>query len=387
MAEKALRILSLAVLAACMAVSGGTLTVHEWGTFTSVAGSDGQAIKWLPLTGSTDLPAFVEHFRGEGFKCGLAGTVRMETPVMYFYSPRETAVSVKVSFAKGIITEWYPHASAVEPAVVHPNNNPDGAIRWDNVRLIPGSRAIFPAGSADNRYYAARNTAATPLHVTAPGGGQDERFLFYRGVSSATLPIAARLDSAGRVMLQNLSADDIPGAMLIESRGGKLGYRMTGTLHGEAAFSPAPLTASRESMDRDLEGMLVAAGLYVDEARAMIATWRDSWLEEGSRVLYILPASAVDSILPLNITPAPASIVRVFVGRLELVTPAMERAVESAFARNDQSTLDQYRRFLEPILQAMIANSATQPARIAQLRRDLESVYSYTCRSPWPDEQ
>jgi hypothetical protein len=54
------------------------------------------------------------------FKCGLGGTVRMETPVLYFYSPRETTVSVKVSFAKGTITEWYPHASAVEPAVVRP---------------------------------------------------------------------------------------------------------------------------------------------------------------------------------------------------------------------------------------------------------------------------
>jgi hypothetical protein len=31
-------------------------TAHEWGTFTSVAGADGQAVEWFPLTGSTDLP-------------------------------------------------------------------------------------------------------------------------------------------------------------------------------------------------------------------------------------------------------------------------------------------------------------------------------------------
>ena len=29
------------------------LTVHEWGTFTAIAGKDGRAVKWLPLTGST----------------------------------------------------------------------------------------------------------------------------------------------------------------------------------------------------------------------------------------------------------------------------------------------------------------------------------------------
>src|SRR4029077_3205441 len=38
------------------------LTVHEWGTFTSIAGNDGQAVRWLPLSGPSDLPSFVEHF-------------------------------------------------------------------------------------------------------------------------------------------------------------------------------------------------------------------------------------------------------------------------------------------------------------------------------------
>src|SRR5260370_3331997 len=92
------------------------LTAHEWGTFTSIAGSDGQAVEWSPLTGPTDLPGFVEHFRNTGFKLGLRGTVRMETPVLYFYDSREDTVSVKVSFAKGVITYGYPHASRVEPA-------------------------------------------------------------------------------------------------------------------------------------------------------------------------------------------------------------------------------------------------------------------------------
>ena len=35
------------------------LVVHEWGTFTSVAGPDGQAVPWHPLSGSSDLPCFV----------------------------------------------------------------------------------------------------------------------------------------------------------------------------------------------------------------------------------------------------------------------------------------------------------------------------------------
>ena len=70
------------------------LTVHEWGTFTSIAGSDGRSVEWMPLDGSTDLPSFVEHFSGVNFKAGLRGTVRMETPVLYFYTNRDTTVSV-----------------------------------------------------------------------------------------------------------------------------------------------------------------------------------------------------------------------------------------------------------------------------------------------------
>src|SRR5258708_37245728 len=85
-----------------------SLTAHEWGTFTSIAGGDGKAVEWSPLTASTDLPAFVEHFRNPRFKLGLRGTVRMETPVLYFYSSKEQTISVRVAFAKGVITEWYP---------------------------------------------------------------------------------------------------------------------------------------------------------------------------------------------------------------------------------------------------------------------------------------
>src|SRR6266699_3707820 len=89
-----LTVVTIAVIAAVVpytlgATNRSSLTVHEWGTFTSIAGADGQAVEWRPLTASTDLPAFVEHFRNPGFKLGLRGTVRMETPVIYFYDSRE----------------------------------------------------------------------------------------------------------------------------------------------------------------------------------------------------------------------------------------------------------------------------------------------------------
>jgi len=46
----------------------------------------------------------------------------------------------------------------------------------------------------------------------------------------------------------------------------------------------------------------------------MVETWRDSWFEEGSRLIYILPSPAVDAILPLQIEPAPEQTAQVPIG-------------------------------------------------------------------------
>ncbi len=391
MTRKPLDLSLYALLTCCFAVSSHTLgrearpvysslTAHEWGTFTSIASRDGQAVEWSPLTRSTDLPAFVEHFRNAGFKRGLRGTVRMETPVIYLYDSREETVSVKVAFSKGVITEWYPHASRVEPAanlfdgtLYQPH--PDGSIAWDSVTLSPILRAVFPRENLDNHYYAARLTSSTPLRVKTPAGEQQEKFLFYRGVSTFSVPISAKLTTAGKLLVENRSKEEIPNAILFERRGQKVGYRIGGTMREDAILDPPELTGTIDDLGRDLEGMLVAQGLYQDEAHAMVETWRDSWFEEGSRLLYIVPAAFLDGVLPLSINPAPAQSVRVFVGRLEIVTPATEKAVQRALVMHDSATLKMFGRFLAPILETMIQRESNS-ARVQQFYQALNSYYS-----------
>jgi hypothetical protein len=85
----------------------------------------------------------------------------------------------------------------------------------------------------------------------------------------------------------------------------------------------------------------------------MVETWKDSWFEEGSRLIYIVPGGFIDTVLPLTIDPMPGQIVRVFMGRLEIVTPATAMAVRAALAHNDEARLDKYGRFLEPILETV----------------------------------
>ena len=101
----------------------------------------------------------------------------------------------------------------------------------------------------------------------------------------------------------------------------------------------------------------------------MVETWRDSWFEEGSRLIYILPSRAVDQSLPLEIAPAPSAIARVFVGRIELITPETKRSVEEAIAKGDWVTIDRYGRFLSPILNRIYGGNATKIGQIEQSLR------------------
>jgi hypothetical protein len=168
--------------------------------------------------------------------------------------------------------------------------------------------------------------------------------------------------------------------ILFERRGDKLGFRIAESSETESAFDAPELNASMESLKQAVENILIAQGLYRDEAQAMLETWRDSWFEEGSRLLYIVPRGIVDTVLPLTIQPAPAQTVRVFVGRLELVTPATERDVEQALARHDRATLARYNRFLVPILERMLADN-NNPTVQAQLRQYLNSSLALVAQS------
>jgi hypothetical protein len=332
------------------------LTVHEWGTFTGIAGRDGRPTEWTISYDPAELPGFVERFNNMNLKVGLRGTIRMETPVLYFYSPRDMSVSVKVAFSKGVITEWYPRATRVQPRSLLQNASlsdmrTDGTISWNNVAVSPNLNPEFTREASANRYYTARDTAATPLSVKTTAGTQKEKFLFYRGVSAAALPLSATQEPGGQVLVRNLKSNEVPAVVLFERRGSQVGYRWARALADETVLDPPELTGNLDSLCAELESALAGQGLYSDEAHAMVQTWRDSWFEEGSRLLYVVPRDFVDGLLPLTVSPAPEHLVRVFVGRLEIVTPATANAVETAFAAHDERTLDKYKRFLQPILQ------------------------------------
>jgi hypothetical protein len=96
-----------------------------------------------------------------------------------------------------------------------------------------------------------------------------------------------------------------------------------------ASLPPATESASSDlvGLRRELGDVLVAEGLFKDEAQAMLETWQLSYFEsEGVRLFFVLPPSWTDAHLPLSIS-APADITRVMLGRVELISPHQRAAL------------------------------------------------------------
>ena len=351
--------------------SQNDLVVHEWGTFTSVRNKDGQAVLWRPLSFESDLPSFVysvdagKSWKGNWngnlrypSKSSRAVTVRMETPVLYFYAKQEMDATVKVGFSGGTITEWYPQASTTG----------DG-VDWGKLKITPDLRVELAHDAKANHYYAARETDAAVLAVPGEKTTQYEKFLFYRGVGDFSLPVSLSIQG-DRVVIRNRSREGATRAILFENRLGQIGFSVNDLGPGETVVERPALGKNIADLRQELKAMLVADGLFQREADAMLNTWHDSWFEEGLRIFYLMPRKDTDAILPLAIDPQPTSLVRVLVGRTELITPEEEKNVSAQLRKlNDPSLavrtaarkeINRYGRFVESILK-QISSVSTDP--------------------------
>jgi len=333
------------------------LVVHEWGTFTSFAGSDGVPVHFTP--NNSDLPNFVYYQEGDPnskvSRLEHDGTVSMETPVMYFYTKTDVRASIKVEFAKGWITEWYPFAIE-PPADRRRGRTAEGqTIRWD-VKLLARESGHFPTEENKVHYYEARDTDAVPVQaeVNVPkeqrdpswrGGKlvQQEKFLFYRGVGNFPLPVTVQALGKGKVRFKNGGTARAAGLLLLNVHNGKVGARSLDPLDaGAEATATLPQADSKlADVEEIMVKELTAAGLFEKEARAMVKTWDSAWFaDEGTRLLYRVPRSRTDELLRLTVEPRPTEVQRVLVGRHDFLTPEVEGSVDSLVKKMGTSELD-----------------------------------------------
>jgi hypothetical protein len=195
---------------------------------------------------------------------------------------------------------------------------------------------------ADHRshYTRARGTSANRLEVRSPlmtekdrRDGQDEEFLFYRGAGNFGTPLKVTFDDRNRVTLENTGRVALASLHFAEFRDGRGRMQVVDSLAaGERKVlklveAVEPTLVKRE-LETSLRKSLISAGLNEDEAKAMLNTWRPDWLGDiGARVLYLLPKEWADETLPLKLNPRPKNIVRVMVGRAEILSPDTERTL------------------------------------------------------------
>jgi hypothetical protein len=253
------------------------------------------------------------------------------------------------------VTEWYPWAKRWS----------GGTIDWGTFKVLPNEKPSLLREKAPSHYYPAREVDAAAVRVcgTSLEGRQTEeyeRFLFYRGVGSFALPVSVKVQGS------TLELDQIDGdAIVFERSGAKVGVSRV-AVKGKTTASRPALTGSLEDAHRMVLQALLGSGLYEKEAKAMLETWRDSWFEDGLRVIYLVPRAMTDEVLPLQVNPAPSKSVRVLVGRFEVLTnERVEAAKALALSSGDASKVG---RFAEPLLaRAAAKSSGADRAKLQQL--------------------
>jgi hypothetical protein len=339
------------------------LVVHEWGTFTSFQDAQGRTLVGINVD-DEPVPGFVHRLRDyEAFntaslpaswsqgapRCYPGVTMRLETPVLYFYPPPDwqaTPFDVRATFNGGWLTEFYPAAATggmnIEAAV---DKQAQGSLFWSALRLDPDAASLKPA--TDSHVWLAPREVRAAL-VVSDEAKEAEKYLFYRGVGNLDAPIVVRQvrDTLHISLRDGAGLDRLPHLWVVEVLPDKLVRHLDVEPAGHSVtIVPFPKTLdSRKStlddLKREMSGALTREGLFADEAAAMLATWRLSYFEsEGLRVFFLLPQRWTEARLPLSIS-TPSAITRVMVGRVELVTERQREILRRLQAIPDDALPD-----------------------------------------------
>jgi hypothetical protein len=381
------------------------LVVHEWGTFTSLQDETGRTIGAIN-SDDEPLPNFVHDLmwnwsvldataqksnkRSQGWPQAHPDvTMRLETPVLYVYPGPGLVgrkMSASVEFHGGWLTQFYPDAEAVKPpsfrAPVSPGTR--GWLSWENVTV--GGDASPP--KTDAHVWVTPRKVKSAMLTSAKGAS--EKYLFYRGVGNVEAPlkvvqsdggieIETRLDP--KMPVDKTPVDKPPTFSRLWfctfSRDGKCAWRSIdaidpskGKVRSKSTFAESDFSTDNfASLRKDMHVALVTAGLFEDEAEAMLATWELSYFKSwGTRLFYIVPPAWTEHVLPLTVAPQPPELRRVMVGRIDLVTPEHRALLAKLASATDVKaqdaelwqTYDQLGRFRNALLLDEMKRHATK---------------------------
>ena len=234
-------------------------------------------------------------------------------------------VDVDVSFPKGFITEWYPQLTTLNPT--HPVPQGSNLFVQQESRAIWHDSEHFPRGQKFNspgRQSTAAGRRRQPLFRRAPNQANFvvraniatnnttnlEKFIFYRGAGSFATPLHVTVDSSNLVTVENTGAQPLAHLFLLNIHDGQGAFAVLDELAssnsvqwqqlsdtGGEHWNRFALPQFQTELASQVQAALISAGLYSDEALAMVNTWKDTWFtDDGVRVLYLLPRPWTDEI-------------------------------------------------------------------------------------------
>lgn len=410
------------------AYPGHGFIVHEWGTDTIVVGSDGSLQRGLHHE-EEDLPDFVYDRIKAATLLGMHSpsvTIKMETPVTYFYSDVPLMVQATVDFPKGILTQWYPSVVGFAPPMAAPlavlNETPvgyddpvlntsfvfkgdtcrtkytaltGGKLEWGMLSVLARGtdfRDKMPKAALDKFSWSyARDVDSNPVQLP---NEELEQFLFYRGLGDFDLPVTVKAAPKGVLSLHNGFTAPIGAvfAINVNEKSGAFNVHAGGIAAQGDSIAQAPDLTDAKPLDayaRDLSDAVTNAldgtGLYHDESVAMVNTWKRQWFRTpGTRLLYVIPQRWTDESIPLTISPKPDAMLRVMLIRVEVITPEQEAADVAAIAAFDTNAplsrehFAELGRFAEPRLRRALSlqDSSAGQKYLAEIRTANSAVAS-----------
>jgi hypothetical protein len=271
--------------------------VHEWGIFLKNYDCTYMNQKYLfPSSSDCNYTSVLTESPSSGLIYYFDPNLIIDRkPVIYFHSPENLAdVTVKVSSIRNAIV--IPHANVA--------NVENEQISW-YVSIVNNS-------------------------IVVPNGTKYP-YLFYEGDSSLPPAIIAKITTSSKNVtfyIKNIAEYTISDIYFIYGYPGE-SYHFTSP-HGLTSVQIDKLEPNEEQTittmlssnfsynTSEMLSSLIENGLTVEEAQELIDYWEDYWFYPGrissipstlyetySRILYTIPQSVYDQLLPLTITPQP----------------------------------------------------------------------------------
>lgn len=347
------------------------LVVHEWGTFTSLQGDDGNELFGINID-DEPVPEFVHNLEPSILNTPVLNTnswtyrqkgaprfhpqvsMRLETPVIYFYPSKDAklpmSVDVNVQFRGGWLTEFYPNAEGSLPYGPQgnfdfSNLNPStvGGLSWKNVQIgtkESGPETDWPV------WLAPRKVASSPISCN----GEHEQYLFYRGVGQLHSPLkVTTANEGGQIEIRSNFGDvlssgtttSIKHLWLMETKqDGTTAYAALEPITIDKSGDHVLATTARKFdssrfqannralLEQEMHAALMAEGLFADEATALLSTWQRAYFTSpGLRLFFTVPRQWTDHYLPLTISGKP-NMQRVMIGRVELISDLQKQTLQ-----------------------------------------------------------